>query len=105
MVIVEIFYIGWFGVEVLVVMVLVFFMVILIMMMFGGVMGGVVVFVIVCVFGVGNCECVGVFVVYVMMIGIIFGFVFMLGMLIFGFEVLEMFGGCGDVLIYVIVYM
>lgn len=103
-VIAETSYIGRLGVEALAAMALVFPTVILTMTMSGGAMGGAVASAIARALGAGDRERAGTLAVHAMLIGISFGLVFMLGMLIFGPRVLEMLGGRGNVLTHAIAY-
>ena len=95
-VIAETSYIGRLGVEALAAMALVFPTVILTMTMSGGAMGGAVASAIARALGAGDRERAGTLAAHALLIGITFGLVFMLGMLIFGPKVLEMLGGRGD---------
>lgn len=103
-VIAETSYIGRLGVEALAAMALVFPTVILTMTMSGGAMGGAVASAIARALGAGDRERAGTLAAHAILIGISFGLVFMLGMLIFGPRVLEMLGGRGDVLTHAIAY-
>lgn len=103
-VIAETSYIGRLGVEALAAMALVFPTIILTMTMSGGAMGGAVASAIARALGAGNRERAATLAMHAILIGITFGLVFMLGMLIFGPKVLEMLGGRGDVLTHAIAY-
>src|SRR3569623_1278213 len=103
-VIAETSYIGRLGVESLAAMALVFPCVILMMTMSGGAMGGAVASAIARALGAGDRERASTLAAHALLIGISFGLVFMLGMLIFGPKVLEMLGGRGDVLTHAIAY-
>lgn len=103
-VIAETSYIGRLGVEALAAMALVFPCVILMMTMSGGAMGGAVASAIARALGAGDRERAATLASHAFLIGITFGLVFMLGMLIFGPTVLEMLGGRGDVLTHAIAY-
>lgn len=103
-VIAETSYIGRLGVEALAAMALVFPTIILTMTMSGGAMGGAVASAIARALGAGNRERAATLAMHALLIGITFGLVFMLGMLIFGPKVLEMLGGRGDVLTHAIAY-
>lgn len=103
-VIAETSYIGRLGVEALAAMALVFPTIILTMTMSGGAMGGAVASAIARALGAGDRERAGTLAAHAMLIGISFGLVFMLGMLIFGPKVLEMLGGRGDVLTHAVAY-
>ncbi|MBR0718368.1 MATE family efflux transporter [Bradyrhizobium liaoningense] len=103
-VIAETSYIGRLGVEALAAMALVFPCVILMMTMSGGAMGGAVASAIARALGAGDRERASTLASHAFLIGITFGLVFMLGMLIFGPKVLEMLGGRGEVLTHAIAY-
>ncbi|MCW2222755.1 putative MATE family efflux protein [Bradyrhizobium japonicum] len=103
-VIAETSYIGRLGVEALAAMALVFPTVILTMTMSGGAMGGAVASAIARALGAGDRERAGTLAAHALLIGITFGLVFMLGMLIFGPRVLEMLGGRGDVLTHAVAH-
>jgi putative MATE family efflux protein len=97
-VIAETSYIGRLGVESLAAMALVFPCVILTMTMSGGAMGGGVASAIARALGAGDKERASTLAAHALLIGICFGLVFMLGMLIFGPKLLELLGGRGNVL-------
>ena len=97
-VIAETSYIGRLGVEALAAMALVFPCVILMMTMSGGAMGGAVASAIARALGAGDRERAGTLAAHALLIGITFGLVLMLGMLIFGPHLLELLGGRGNVL-------
>ncbi|MBI5320323.1 MATE family efflux transporter [Bradyrhizobium sp.] len=103
-VIAETSYIGRLGVEPLAAMALVFPCVILTMTMSGGAMGGAVASAIARAIGAGDRERASVLAAHALLIGICFGLVFMLGMLIFGPKLLELLGGRGNVLAQAIAY-
>jgi putative MATE family efflux protein len=103
-VIAETSYIGRLGVEPLAAMALVFPCVILTMTMAGGAMGGAVASAIARALGAGDRERASVLAAHALLIGICFGLVFMLGMLIFGPRLLELLGGRGNVLTHAIAY-
>ncbi|MBA7471283.1 MAG: MATE family efflux transporter [Bradyrhizobium icense] len=103
-VIAETSYIGRLGVEPLAAMALVFPCVILTMTMSGGAMGGAVASAIARALGAGDRERASVLASHALLIGICFGLVFMLGMLIFGPKLLELLGGRGNVLTQAIAY-
>src|SRR6478735_11605615 len=103
-VIAETSYIGRLGVEALAAMALVFPCVILTMTMAGGAMGGAVASAIARALGAGDRERASVLAAHALLIGICFGLVFMLGMLIFGPRLLEVLGGRGNVLAQAIAY-
>ena len=103
-VIAETSYIGRLGVELLAAMALVFPCVILTMTMSGGAMGGGVASAIARAIGAGDKERASVLAAHALLIGICFGLVFMLGMLIFGPRLLELLGGRGNVLAQAIGY-
>ncbi|MDE2379078.1 MATE family efflux transporter, partial [Bradyrhizobium sp.] len=97
-VIAETSYIGRLGVEALAAMALVFPTVILTMTMSGGAMGGGVASAIARALGGGDRERASTLASHALLIGLTFGVVFMLGMLVFGPKVLELLGGRGNVL-------
>jgi putative MATE family efflux protein len=103
-VIAETSYIGRLGVEPLAAMALVFPCVILTMTMAGGAMGGAVASAIARALGAGDRERASVLAAHALLIGICFGLVFMMGMLIFGPKLLELLGGRGNVLTQAIAY-
>jgi putative MATE family efflux protein len=103
-VIAETSYIGRLGVESLAAMALVFPCVILTMTMSGGAMGGGVASSIARALGAGDRERASALAAHALLIGICFGLIFMLGMLIFGPKLLELLGGRGKVLAYAIGY-
>ncbi|MGY8682451.1 MATE family efflux transporter [Bradyrhizobium sp. UFLA05-153] len=103
-VIAETSYIGRLGVESLAAMALVFPCVILMMTMSGGAMGGAVASAIARALGAGDRERAGTLAAHALLIGIAFGLVFMLGMLIFGPRLLELLGGRGNVLAQAVAY-
>src|SRR5256885_10809730 len=97
-------YIGRLGVESLAAMALVFPCVILTMTMSGGAMGGGVASAIARAIGAGDKERASTLAAHALLIGICFGLVFMLGMLIFGPKLLELLGGRGNVLAQAVGY-
>jgi putative MATE family efflux protein len=103
-VIAETSYIGRLGVEALAAMALVFPCVILTMTMSGGAMGGGVASAIARALGAGERERASTLAAHALLIGVSFGLVFMLGMLIFGPRLLELLGGRGNVLAQAIAY-
>jgi putative MATE family efflux protein len=103
-VIAETSYIGRLGVESLAAMALVFPTVILMMTMSGGAMGGAVASAVARALGAGDRDRAGTLAAHALLIGITFGLVFMLGMLVFGPHVLEMLGGRGNVLAQAVAY-
>ncbi|MBR0843512.1 MATE family efflux transporter [Bradyrhizobium liaoningense] len=103
-VIAETSYIGRLGVESLAAMALVFPCVILMMTMSGGAMGGAVASAIARALGAGDRERAGTLAAHALLIGISFGLVFMVGMLVFGPRLLELLGGRGNVLAQAIAY-
>lgn len=103
-VIAETSYIGRLGVEALAAMALVFPCVILTMTMSGGAMGGGVASAIARALGAGDRDRASTLASHALLIGITFGLVFMLGMLIFGPQVLQLLGGRGNVLTQAIAY-
>ncbi len=103
-VIAETSYIGRLGVESLAAMALVFPCVILMMTMSGGAMGGAVASAIARALGAGDRERASVLAAHALLIGITFGLVFMVGMLVFGPRLLDLLGGRGNVLAQAIAY-
>jgi MATE family, multidrug efflux pump len=103
-VIAETSYIGRLGVEPLAAMALVFPCVILTMTMSGGAMGGAVASAVARALGAGDRERASALAAHALLIGVCFGLVFMLGMLIFGPKLLELLGGRGNVLEQAIAY-
>ncbi len=103
-VIAETSYIGRLGVESLAAMALVFPCVMLTMTMSGGAMGGGVASAIARALGAGDVERASTLAAHALLIGLCFGLVFMLGMLIFGPKLLELLGGRGNVLAQAIGY-
>jgi putative MATE family efflux protein len=97
-VIAETSYIGRLGVESLAAMALLFPCVILTMTMSGGAMGGGVASSIARALGAGDNERASTLASHALLIGLGFGLTFMLGMLIFGPQLLELLGGRGNVL-------
>lgn len=104
-VIAETSYIGRLGTESLAAMALVFPFVILTMTMSGGAMGGGVSSAIARALGAGDRERASLLAAHALLIGIGFGLVFMLGMLIFGPTLLEKLGGRGRVLSQAVAYV
>jgi Na+-driven multidrug efflux pump len=104
-VIAETSYIGRLGVESLAAMALLFPCVILTMTMSGGAMGGGVASAIARSLGAGDIDRASTLAAHALLIGISFGLIFMLGMLIFGPSLLELLGGRGNVLAQAIAYM
>jgi Na+-driven multidrug efflux pump len=104
-VIAETSYIGRLGVESLAAMALVFPFVILTMTMSGGAMGGGVASAIARALGAGDVDRASILAAHALLIGISFGIVSMLGMLVFGPKLLELLGGRGNVLAYAIGYV
>src|SRR4030081_368711 len=86
-------------------MALVFPIVILTMTMSGGAMGGGVASAVARALGAGDVDRASTLATHALLIGICFGLVFMLGMLIFGPSLLEMLGGRGKVLANAIGYV
>ncbi|MGB8401754.1 MATE family efflux transporter [Bradyrhizobium sp.] len=103
-VIAETSYIGRLGVESLAAMALVFPIVILTMTMSGGAMGGGVASAIARALGAGDTERASRLAAHALLIGLGFGLTFMLGMLMFGPELLELLGGRGNVLAQAVAY-
>src|SRR5712671_2715703 len=104
-VIAETSYIGRLGVESLAAMALVFPCVMLTMTMSGGAMGGGVASAIARAIGAGDKDRASTLASHALLIGICFGLVFMLGMLIFGRGLLELLGGRGNVLAQAMAYV
>src|SRR5437868_5556150 len=104
-VIAETSYIGRLGVESLAAMALVFPFVILTMTMSGGAMGGGVASAIARALGAGDTDRASTLAAHALLIGICFGLMFMLVMLIFGPRLLQSLGGRGNVLAYAIGYV
>jgi len=104
-VIAETSYIGRIGVEPLAAMALVFPFVILTMTMSGGAMGGGVASAVARALGGGDVDRASALASHALLIGLIFGLTFMLGMLIFGPALLEVLGGRGQVLAHAVAYM
>ncbi|MBB1090668.1 MATE family efflux transporter [Rhodopseudomonas palustris] len=98
-------YIGRLGTESLAAMALVFPFVILTMTMSGGAMGGGVASAIARALGSGDSDRAATLAMHALLIGLCFGFAFMLGMLIFGARALELLGGRGNVLTQAIGYV
>jgi putative MATE family efflux protein len=103
-VIAETSYIGRLGVESLAAMALVFPCVILTMTMSGGAMGGGVASAIARALGAGDVERASALASHALLIGVCFGATFMLGMLLFGPQLLELLGGRGNVLKQAVAY-
>jgi putative MATE family efflux protein len=103
-VIAETCYIGRLGVESLAAMALVFPVVILTMTMSGGAMGGGVASAIARAIGAGDTERASALAAHALLIGICFGLSFMLGMLLFGQNLLELLGGRSNVLAQAVAY-
>jgi putative MATE family efflux protein len=91
-------YIGRLGVEPLAAMALVFPFIILMMTMSGGAMGGGVASAIARSLGANDPKRASALAVHALMIGLCFGLVFMIGMLVFGPFLLALLGGQGRVL-------
>jgi len=104
-VIAETSYIGRLGVESLAAMALVFPFVMLTMTMSGGAMGGGVASAIARALGAGDTDRASTLAAHALMIGLFFGLVFMLGMLLFGPHLLELLGGRGNVLAQATAYV
>jgi Na+-driven multidrug efflux pump len=85
-------------------MALVFPCVILTMTMSGGAMGGGVASAIARALGAGDRERASTLAAHALLIGVTFGLVFMLGMLIYGPRLLELLGGRGNVLAQAVAY-
>ena len=104
-VIAETSYIGRIGVEPLAAMALVFPFVILTMTMSGGAMGGGVASAIARALGSGDVDRASTLASHALLIGLIFGLTFTVGVLIFGPALLELLGGRGQVLAHAMAYM
>jgi putative MATE family efflux protein len=104
-VIAETSYIGRLGVESLAAMALVFPFVILTMTMSGGAMGGGVTSAIARALGAGDTERASMLASHAVLIGLTFGLIFMLIMLMFGPSLLQLLGGRGNVLAQAIGYI
>ena len=104
-VIAETSYIGRIGVEPLAAMALVFPFVILTMTMSGGAMGGGVASAIARALGSGDVDRASTLAAHALLIGLVFGLTFTVGILIFGPALLEMLGGRGNVLVHAAAYM
>ncbi|MCG6203985.1 MATE family efflux transporter [Rhodopseudomonas sp. HC1] len=104
-VVAETSYIGRLGTEALAAMALVFPFVILTMTMSGGAMGGGVASAIARALGSGDRDRAATLAMHALLIGLCFGLVFTLGMLIFGARALELLGGRGNVLAQAIGYV
>jgi putative MATE family efflux protein len=104
-VIAETSYIGRLGVEALAAMALVFPLVILTMTMSGGAMGGGVASAIARALGAGDQDRAATLASHALLIGLCFGLVFMIGMLIFGSHLLALLGGRGQVLAHAVAYV
>jgi len=98
-------YIGRLGVESLAAMALVFPFVILMMTMSGGAMGGGVASAIARALGAGDTDRASTLAAHALLIGLFFGLVFMLGMLVFGPQLLALLGGRGNVLAQAVGYV
>ena len=98
-------YIGRLGTEPLAAMALAFPFVILMMTMSGGAMGGGVSSAIARALGADDLPRASTLAAHALLIGICFGLVFMLGMLVFGPALLELLGGRGNVLAQAIGYI
>jgi putative MATE family efflux protein len=98
-------YLGRLGVESLAAMALVFPFVILMMTMSGGAMGGGVASAIARALGAGDTDRASTLAAHALLIGLFFGLVFMLGMLVFGPHLLALLGGRGNVLAQAVGYV
>lgn len=98
-------YIGRLGTEPLAAMALVFPFVILTMTMSGGAMGGGVASAIARALGAGDAERASALAAHALLIGLSFGVVFTLGMLVFGPALLALLGGRGEVLSHAVAYV
>ncbi|MGT2436812.1 MATE family efflux transporter [Bradyrhizobium betae] len=97
-------YIGRLGIEALAAMALVFPCVMLTMSMSGAAMGGGVSSAISRALGAGDRDRAESLATHALLIAILFGLVFMLGMLVGGRQLLELLGGRGDVLVQAVAY-
>ena len=104
-VIAETSYIGRIGVEPLAAMALVFPFVILTMTMSGGAMGGGVASSIARALGSGDRDRASALASHALLIGLVFGLTFTVGILTFGPALLEVLGGRGTVLGHALAYM
>ena len=104
-VIAETSYIGRLGIEALAAMALVFPLVVLTMTMSGGAMGGGVASAIARALGAGDTERASTLASHALLIALLFGASFMLGMLLFGPRLLETLGGRGAVLTHATAYV
>ncbi|WP_316195064.1 MATE family efflux transporter [Bradyrhizobium sp. SZCCHNRI3052] len=104
-VIAETSYIGRLGIEALAAMALVFPLVILTMTMSGGAMGGGVASAIARALGAGDAERASTLATHALLIALLFGATFMIGMLAFGPALLEVLGGRGAVLSHATAYL
>jgi putative MATE family efflux protein len=104
-VIAETSYIGRLGVESLAAMALVFPFVILTMTMSGGAMGGGVTSAIARALGAGDAQRAATLASHAVLIGLTFGLIFTLIMLLFGPALLQLLGGRGNVLAQAIGYI
>jgi putative MATE family efflux protein len=104
-VVAETSYIGRLGTEALAAMALVFPFVILTMTMSGGAMGGGVASAIARAIGADDRDRAGALASHALLIGLGFGLLFTLGMLLFGPTLLELLGGRGEVLSQAIGYV
>jgi len=91
-------YIGRLGVEPLAAMALVFPFVILMMTMSGGAMGGGVASAIARALGANDSSRASTLAIHALMIGVCFGLIYTIGMLVFGPKLFAMLGGRGRVL-------
>jgi putative MATE family efflux protein len=104
-VVAETSYIGRLGTEALAAMALVFPFVILTMTMSGGAMGGGVASAIARALGAGDHARASLLSMHALLIGLGFGFAFMLTMLLFGADALELLGGRSNVLAQATAYV
>src|SRR5215469_5099246 len=104
-VIAETSYIGRLGVESLAAMALVFPCVILTMTMSGGAMGGGVASAIARALGSGDRDRASALASHALLIGLVFGLTFTVGILTAGPALLEVLGGRGTVLAHAVAYM
>lgn len=104
-VIFETTYIGRLGTEALAAMALVFPFVMLTMTMSGGAMGGGVSSAIARALGAGDRDRANTLATHALLIAICFGLTFTVGMLSFGSTLLQLLGGCGNVLSQALAYI
>ena len=94
----ETWYIGWLGTEALAAIALVFPFVMLTLTMSGGAMGGGVSSAIARALGADDTHRASTLAAHALLIGVCFGLLFTVGMMVFGAALLEALGGRGNVL-------